>query len=241
MITHTTAATRAVGFWSAVLATAFSLTYVIAQLAEWAGWLGSAGGPESSSTPLGIVVLLTPSILLGSSFLVLLASIHQAAPPEKKIWSQAALAFGTVYAVLISMTYFVQLTLVGPRIAEGRTEGIEMLLFVPFDSFLYSVDLLGYSFMSAATLFAAPVFERRGIEGIARWLLIANGLLIPFLVGQLYVNALLWPATAWAITFPGATWALALVFRRLEISEPAAVAAGPALSPTSPAPRTAGS
>ena len=51
--------TRAVGYGSAVLATFFSLVYVVAQLAEWIGWLGSAGGPESGSTPLGLVVLLT--------------------------------------------------------------------------------------------------------------------------------------------------------------------------------------
>jgi hypothetical protein len=214
VISHASSATRTVGFWSAVLATAFSLTYVVAQLAEWAGWLGSAGGPESSSTAFGLAVLLAPSLLLGSSFLVLLVSIHQAAPPDKKVWSQAALAFGTVYAVLISMTYFVQLTFVAPRIAEGRTGGIEMFLFVPFDSFLYSVDLLGYSFMSVATLFAAPVFENRGPERTARWFLIANGLLLPFLVGQLYLNALIWPAAAWAITFPGATWTIARLFRR---------------------------
>jgi hypothetical protein len=239
MLTHTTSATKIVGFWSAVLATGLSLTYVVAQLAEWAGWLGSAGGPESSSTPLGILLLLTPSILLGSSFLVLMASVHQAAPPEGKVWSQTALAFATVYAVLISMTYFVQLTLVGPRIAEGRTEGIELLLFVPFDSFLYSVDLLGYSFMSAATLFAAPVFEPRGLERTARWLLIANGLLIPFLIGQLFYNPLIWPAAAWAITFPGATWAVALVFLRTQIGEPATASAGPGASPASPEWRTA--
>jgi hypothetical protein len=218
VITHTTSPTKTVGFWSAALATVFSLTYVFGQLAEWFGWLGSEGGPESSSTPLGIAVLLTPSLLLGAAFLVLLASVHQAAPPEKKVWSQAALAFGTVYAVLISMTYFVQLTLVGPRIAQGRTEGIEMFLFVPFDSFLYSVDLLGYSFMSVATLFAAPVFEKHGHEGTVRWFLVANGLLVPFLVGQLYVHALIWPAAAWAVTFPGATWALAVLFRRVEVA-----------------------
>src|SRR5690606_39175709 len=140
------------------------------------GWLGSEGGPASSSTALGLAVLLAPSLLLGSAFLVLLVSVHQSAPPEKKVWSQAALAFGTVYAVLISMTYFVQLTLVAPRIAEGRTAGIEPFLFVPFDSFLYSVDLLGYSFMSLATLFAAFVFRRDGLEGVARRFLIANGL-----------------------------------------------------------------
>ncbi|MEZ4423173.1 MAG: hypothetical protein R3E98_07185 [Gemmatimonadota bacterium] len=214
---YVTTANRAVGFWSAILATVFSLTYVVAQLAEWLGWLGSDGGPASSSTTLGIAVLLTPSLLLGSSFLVLLVSVHQAAPREKKVWSQAALAFGTVYAVLISMTYFVQLTFVGPRIAEARTAGIEVFLFVPFDSFLYSVDLLGYSFMSLATLFAAPVFATHGAERIARWFLIANGLLLPFLVGQLYLNVLIWPASAWAITFPGATGSIALLFHRSEV------------------------
>jgi hypothetical protein len=68
--------------------------------------------------------------------------------------------------------------------------------------------------MSVATLFAAPVFENRGPERTARWFLIANGLLMPFLVGQLYANALIWPAAAWAITFPGATWTIARLFRR---------------------------
>src|SRR5687768_15008821 len=97
--------TRAAGFWSAVLATIFSVVYVVGQLAEWAGWLGSQGGPESASTPLGIVVLLTPSLFLGSSFLVLVVSIHQLASPDKRIWSHAAVAFATSYTVLISINY----------------------------------------------------------------------------------------------------------------------------------------
>jgi hypothetical protein len=45
--------TKNVGFSSGVLATVFSVTYVVGQLAEWGGWLGSKGGPESMSTPLG--------------------------------------------------------------------------------------------------------------------------------------------------------------------------------------------
>jgi len=55
--------TKAVGFWSAVLASAFSIAYILGQLAEWLGWLGSKGDPESASTPLGIAVLLTPSLI----------------------------------------------------------------------------------------------------------------------------------------------------------------------------------
>jgi len=203
------------GFWSATLATVFSLTYVIGQLAEWMGWLGSHGGPESSSTPLGLAVLLTPSLFLGSAFVVLLVCIHETTPSTERVWSLAALAFGIAYLVLISMNYYVQLTLVAPRLARGDTAGIESFLFVPFDSFLYAVDILGYSFMSVATLFAFPIFRNRGRDRVVRLFLLANGLLLPFLVFQMYYHPLIWVASLWAVTFPGATWALALRFRHL--------------------------
>jgi len=208
--------TKTVGFWSAVLATVFSVTYVVGQLMEWAGLLGSQGGPESSSTPLGIVILLTPSLFLGLSFLVLMVSVHRLAQPERKIWSHAAVAFATVYTVLISMVYYVQLTLVGPRLARGQVEGIEMFVFVPFDSFLYAVDILGYSFMSIATLFAAMVFTGSGLYRVARWFLIANGLLLPFIALQMYYHPLIWIAALWGVTFPGSTLALAVIFRRAQ-------------------------
>ncbi len=130
------------------------------------------------------------------------------------IWSHAAVAFATAYAVLISLNYFVQLTWVAPRLARGQTQGIESFLFVPVDSFLYSVDILGDSFMSLATLFAARVFTGRGLERVVRLLLTANGLLLPFIALQMYVHWLIWIAALWAVTFPGSTWSLAILFRR---------------------------
>ena len=208
---------RGLGLWSAVLATVFSLAYVLAQFAEWFGWLGSGGGPESASTLRGLVVLLTPSLFLGPSFLVLAVSIHQATSARRKVWSQVAVAFATIYCALITITYYVQLTLVAPRIGADRVPGIEPFLFVPFDSFLYAVDILGYSFMSAATLFAAGAFAGRGQERWVRGFLIANGLLIPFLALQMYWHDLIWVASLWAVTFPGSTIALAVHFRGLSI------------------------
>jgi len=205
---------RAVGFWSAVLATAFSISYVIGQLAEWIGLMGSGGGPENPSTPLGLVVLLTPSLLLGSAFLLLVVAIDQLSVPDRKIWSHAAIVFATAYAVLISQNYFVQLTWVAPRLAHGQTKGLEPFLFMPFDSFMYAVDILGYSFMSAATLLAARVFMGKGQERVVRWFLTANGLLVPFLALQMYVHWFIWIAALWAVTFPGSTWSLAVFFRR---------------------------
>jgi hypothetical protein len=214
MIKAIAPSTKAVGFWSAVLATAFSVIYILGQLAEWLGWLGSRGGPESASTTLGIVALLPPSLLLAPSFLLLTVAIHHIASPGQKVWSHAAVVFATAYMVLVGVTYYVQLTLVAPRLAAGRIAGIEPFLFTPFDSFFYSVDILGYTFMSAATLCAAMVFTGGGLERVARWFLIANGLLIPSLALQIYVHWLIWIAALWAVTFPGSTASLALLFRR---------------------------
>jgi hypothetical protein len=214
MTTQISPSTKTVGFWSAVLATVFSIMYDIGQIAEWLGLMGSAGGAESASTPIGLVVLLTPSLFLGSSFLVLVVSIHHLSSPDRKIWSHAAVTFATAYAVLISINYFVQLTWVMPRLAAGRTQGIEQFLFTPFDSFLYAVDILGYGFMSVATLFAAMGFTGKGLERVVRVFLTANGLLLPFIVLQMYVHWLIWIAALWAVTLPGSTWSLAILFRR---------------------------
>ena len=168
---------------------------------------------------LGLVLLLTPSLFLGSAFLLLLAAIHQAAMPDRKIWSLSALAFGTIYTALISINYFVQLAWVAPRLAAGRTEGLAPFLFVPFDSFLYAVDILGYGFMSVASLLAARVFVGPGLERTARWLLTANGLLLPFITLQMYAHWMIWIAALWAVTFPGATWTLAVWFRPQRTAE----------------------
>jgi hypothetical protein len=220
--------TKALGFWSAVLATVFSIAYDFGQIAEWLGWLGSQGGPESSSTPLGFVVLLTPSLFLGSSFLVLIVCLHDLATPDRRIWSRIAIGFATAYAVLISLNYYVLLTFVAPRLATGRMAGIEPFLFTPFDSFLYSVDILGYSFMSVATLLAARVFTGDGLERRARLFLTANGLLLPFLALQIYFHWLIWIAALWAVTFPGSTWTIAVIFRRARTFPAPTVAVGAA-------------
>ena len=206
--------TRSLGFWAAACATVFAITYDLGQIAEWLGWLGSGGGAENLSTSLGITVLLTPSLFLGSAFLLMIVALHQVAAPDRKVWSLAAVVFATAYMVLISINYYVQLTWVGLRMSQGRLEGIEQFVFTPFDSFLYAVDILGYSFMSVATLLAAQVFTGNGTERTVRWFLIANGLLLPFIALQMYWHWFIWVAALWAVTFPGSTWTLAILFRR---------------------------
>lgn len=207
------ASARRVGIWSASCALAFSLAYIVAQFFEWAGMLGSAGGPNASSSAAGIAILLTPSLLLGPSFVVTMAALHAAAPEGRKVFALSGLAFAAMYATLTGLVYFVQLTFVGPRLAAGETAGIELLLFVPYESFLFAVDLFGYSLMSAATLIAAFGLPQVPAAGWAKRAMIANGAILPFLALQMFVPQLIWPAAAWAVTFPASMALLIRLFR----------------------------
>ncbi|HPQ45493.1 MAG TPA: hypothetical protein PKZ42_14845 [Syntrophales bacterium] len=203
------------GFWSAVLASIFSIAYIIGQFAEWFGLMGSGGGPENDSTWYGLVILLVPSLFLGISFVVMMGSVHRLAHGDRKIWSQMGLTFAIMYGTLICMNYFVQLTLVAPALYRGEvTDSVKPFLFNVFNSFIYSVDLLGYSFMSLSTLFAAFVFMGPGLEKTVRCFLIANGLILPFIALQTFYHPLIWGGSLWAVTFPGATISLAVLFRR---------------------------
>lgn len=203
---------RKVGMASAAACALLSIVYVVAQLLEWLGLLGSAGGPDSASTPMGLAVLLLPSLLLGPAWLVLTAALHRIAPSGQKVFSLSAFGLAIAYATLTGLVYFVQLTLVAPRLASGDTAGIELLLFVPYRSFLFAVDLFGYSLMCASMLlasFALP--EISGAKG-ARTFLFLNGLLLPALAFQMLAPWLIWVGALWALFFPAAAILLYRLF-----------------------------
>jgi hypothetical protein len=120
-----------------------------------------------------------------------------------------------MYGTLICMNYFVQLTLVAPALYRGEvSESIRPFLFNVFNSFTYSVDLLGYSFMSISTLFAAFIFTGPGLQKTVRWFLLANGLIMPFIALQTFYHPLIWGASLWAVTLPGSAISLAVLFKR---------------------------
>jgi len=190
-----------------------ALAYIVGQLLEWLGLLGSAGGPNNPSTPLGLALLLTPSLLLGPAFLILMAALQELAPASGKAFGRAAFGFAIVYATLTGLVYFVQLSFVAPRLASGDVAGIEPFLFIPYRSFLFAVDLLGYSMMSLATLLGAFALPVEPDARAAKAAMIANGLILPCLALQMFWPVLIWPAALWAISFPAAMILLARLLR----------------------------
>ena len=185
------------GFWSATAAT---LLVTVAGITATAAI-------QPFATIVGF--LLTPS------FLVVMACIHGYASNERKVFSLVGLSFAIIYAILISVNYFIQLTFV-------RQTSFDVKIFAMDNpqSMMWVIEVLGYFFMGLSTLFAAPVFGSGRTESLIKWLFIANGILgiltpiaytlnwpLSFMMGGLIV---------WDIVVPVSTASLAYLFRHSE-------------------------
>jgi hypothetical protein len=185
------------GFWSSAIATL---------LVAVAGVTATA-----SIQPFATVIgfLLTPT------FLVVMACIHCYASNDKRVFSLIGLSFAIIYATLISINYFIQLTFVRQSIFD-----VEIFAMDNPQSMMWVIEVLGYFFMGLSTLFAAPVFESGKIGNLIKWLFVGNGILgilTPIGYGFSWpIEILLGGLIVWDIVMPISTASLAILFRRTE-------------------------
>jgi len=193
------------GFWAAIVALVASLAYGVPQILQVMGILVD---------PWDRILIFLPSLILAPAFVLTMAAVHDAAPTAHRVWTTGALAIAVMYGTMVSIVYVVQLGSVIPH--DIRGEGADFRLFAccGFGQPLTMIDLLGYTLMSLSTLLAAPAFRNAGLEAAARFWLIANGVLAPFLIAQIAYPALIYVGALWLITFPLAMVCVALVFRR---------------------------
>ena len=132
-------------------------------------------------------------------FVLMMCCFLQFAAPERRTAGYAAAAFSAVYAAIILVVYFTQLTTV--RLA-GLTEKVRELLDFQQMGLFFSLDLLGYALMSLATFFAGlTVCPRSRTDRWLRALLLIHGvffiscLLMPML-GVFRADSPAWIGTA---------------------------------------------
>jgi hypothetical protein len=181
------------GFWSAIAAT---LLVTIAGITATA-----------SIQPFATIM----GFLLTLSFLVVMACIHCYAPEEKRVFSLVGLSFTIIYAVLISINYFIQLTFV-----NQSTFDVTIFSMTNTHSMMWVIEVLGYFFMGLATLFAAPVFGSSRTEKAIKWLFVTNGILgilTPIGYGLNFpIEILLGGLIVWDIIMPISTTLLSYLF-----------------------------
>lgn len=110
------------------------------------------------------------SMFIAWGFVPLICSFASQGEKDTKAAGYAAIAFASVYAVLIMLVYFAQLTTV--RLSSLNEQAAGLINYGKFGLF-FNYDLLGYAFMALATFFAA--FTVRGKSQGTRWL---KGLLL---------------------------------------------------------------
>lgn len=121
----------------------------------------------------------------------MMVSIHYSSEDEKRIWSHIGVTFSIIYAVMITITYYIQLAVVRSNPLNLSEEVLKPFIYSNVGSIMFVIDMLGYTFMALATFMTAPVFSRNGL-GVERWiqrLFIFHGLLfIPTFLFPLLIS-----------------------------------------------------
>jgi hypothetical protein len=202
--------TRTFGYWASLAAFVAAVGYGVPQLLQVAGVLAD---------PWDRILIFAPSLLLAPCFVLTMAAVHAAAAPRFRAVTLGALGLAVMYGTLVSIVYVIQLGSVIPHDLRGEGASVAAFACCGFGQPLTMVDLLGYTLMSVSTFLAAAAFPGAGLARATRSWLVANGLLAPFLILQVYWPSLIYVGALWLITFPAAMLCLALTFRRMRRTE----------------------
>lgn len=160
-------------------------------------------------------------LLFAPAFLIILHSVNDYAPEDKKILSRIAISFGAIFAACIGIHYFVQISSVRLSIAHGQTAGLEQFIQSNPTSGIAGVNMVGWTlFFSLSSLFIAPVFTGSRLNKVIKYAFVTNGIVcILGGIGYIFDNVALIFLTInlgmGAATLT-ATIALLLFFRRLQ-------------------------
>ena len=117
-------------------------------------------------------------LLFAPAFLIILHSIDDYAPEDKKILSRISISFATIFAACIGIHYFVQLSSVRLSIANGQIEGLEQFIQSNPTSGIAGINLVGWTlFLSLACFFIAPIFTGNRLNKVIKYAFVCNGII----------------------------------------------------------------
>jgi hypothetical protein len=219
-ISTTQQAAITLGFWSAILASVFTILFVLLAIVTslvfpMKAWSGIQIYAENFN--LLDMASFIPAFFLAPTMVIQIACINAITPESKKIFSQIGLAFAIVYAAIIPTNYYLQLFVVRLNLKSSTLEGLSILAQPNLHSIFFALETLGYGFLSLGTLFVSLVFTSGKLEIWMRSLFIVSGavgifgvLVAPFDQPYLIFAGL----GLWSLAFPISTILLSIFFRR---------------------------
>lgn len=212
-----------IGFWSAILATILNIWFYIAyglyQSIQLAPWHGLTDYVESFQ-PFPLLVWVVPCLILAPIILIMVSCLHFWVDEDKRIWSFFAVIFSIIYTTLVSLNYYIQLTVVQYNLINRNAEGLSLWLYAyPYPrSFPGAFEGVAYGFMCISWLFAAQAFSNQKLQKWTQRLFIGTGItgLVVFIdpIFRLPMAFLMVDGVFGAIFLSLATVFLAIVFWR---------------------------
>jgi hypothetical protein len=166
--------TSQIGFWTCMSLVLLGTAYlVILAGITSTGALAALEPASTAALESGIVTLLTAFGLV-----ILMTCIAEAAPPEKKVLGMLSLAFTILFAAVIGINRFTQLTVVRQSYMAADTAGLDRFLPYGSHSVFFALEMLGWGgFLSAASFSVAPIFSAGRLERWIAGMFIAYGIL----------------------------------------------------------------
>jgi hypothetical protein len=169
------------GFWTALSVAFLNLWFYIAFIPEQpiltTPWSGLAVYAQTFR-PTTFLAWVVPAFLLAPAQLTMIFCLHFKTVQEKHFWSLFALVFIGVYAAILAPLYYIQMTVVRDQLITGPTD--DLLLWLYTYHYPYNIpgalEATGYSFLSAAFLFAAGVFGSGRLQRWLHWTFIGVGI-----------------------------------------------------------------
>ncbi len=173
-----------IGFWSSILLTLTFAAWIVCfvgiaitpPLFYWTNLPDYLTFVETHSQVFQIIAKFF-MLLFGPLYVIFINCFYDYAPDNKKVLVRISILFGTAFAILSSLHYFVQLSSVRLNILHGQTNGLEHFVHANPNSIMTSIDMLGWTlFFGLSSLFIFPIFTGDKLNRIIRYAFIANGL-----------------------------------------------------------------
>lgn len=207
------------GFWSAIIIALLVVLIDVGMILSAILFpITSITGIESYASSYTSLQMLPfiPSLLLAPMFVIMMMCIYQSASEDKKILGQLGVAFALICGGILSMHYYIQLTVVQQGLLNNETAGLWLFSAPNPRSLFWTFSALGYGFMGFSLLCATPIFAEKTERSI-KWLFIANGIIgVGFLVGNalgIFMANIL-ASFIWGVLFPIATLLVAKRFKQ---------------------------
>jgi hypothetical protein len=177
--------TARLGFWSAVLAATTFLVFTICFVAVlfnpplfvWTNFVDYTASAQQQQSIFKSLAQLS-MLLFAPLYVNLINSIHDSAPPAKKVTTRLGLSFGLLFAVLVGGFYFVQLSAVRLSVLKGQLAGLDQIVQANPYGVLSALNMLGWTlFFGLSSLFLAPAFSDSRLSNVIRWLFVINGVM----------------------------------------------------------------